>query len=434
MSTLIELQQKRNSLVQEMHDLTEKTSFAGEAQTRWNELDKQQEALKTQIEAVTKSESLRADMAKVTHVETSTPGAIQGERATAQTPEQRVAEIRGSKEYADAFTSVCRTGKAVGLLAADRVTGQADLRTYSAMDVTSGSVGDYLVPIGFQKELEVKLKYYGGMRNVCRTINTSTGNTLNWPTFDDTSNTGEWLSAGSTIAQLNPTIGQVAFGSNIADSKQVLVSVPLLQDSAFDVNSFLADAFAIRLSRITNAGYTTGNGSGQPGGLLTGVGSTGITNIQYAVGASSNNSTSSYNEVNSIGTDDLSNLITGLDPLYRPNAHFMATQATLDFLRKVKDGFGRPIWEASIDQASPDRIFGYPYQWNADMSGIGASNNSMVFGDFDKYVIRDVGGVTFFVFNETYMAQLQRGFVSFLRTDGQLLQPAAFAVLQHRLS
>jgi HK97 family phage major capsid protein len=430
MSKTLELKQKRATLIQEMHDLTEATSFPEEAQKRWNTLDAEQKSLETQINMVESTHTLREGLEKVDHREGNQPGAsLPGSPSTAIQPTEQEARAkalfdkRSSKTYEDAFNKTLRTGQY-----------HPELRTYSEMDTTSGAAGDYLVPVGFQKELETKLKYYGGMRNVCRVITTSTGNTLDWPTWDDTANTGEWLSQGSTVGQQNPTLGNVTFTSNIADSKQVLVNVTLLNDSAFDLQDELSTAFAIRLNRVTNLAYTSGNGSGQPTGLLNGVGSTGITNIEYAVGANSNNSTSSYNEVNSIGTDDLSNLIAGIDPLYRPNAKFMATQATFDFLRKVKDGFGRPIWEPSIDAASPDKIFGYGYQWNADMSGIGASNNSMVFGDFSKYVIRDVGGITFFIFNETYMASLQRGFVSFLRTDGQLLQPAAFAVLQHRLS
>ena len=196
----------------------------------------------------------------------------------------------------------------------------------------------------------------------------------------------------------------------------------------------LIDLFGTRIGRTQNAGYTTGSGSGQPTGLLHGVGSTGITNITLAVGANSNNSTSSYNEVNSIGTDDLGSLIASLDPAYRPKAKFMGHQGTFDFLRKVKDGFGRPIWSDSLAANVPDRIFGYTYDWNQDMSQIAASANSLVFGDFSHYVIRDVGPLTTVVFNELYMASLQKGYVAFQRTDGQLLQPAAFAVLQHRLS
>jgi HK97 family phage major capsid protein len=112
----------------------------------------------------------------------------------------------------------------------------------------------------------------------------------------------------------------------------------------------------------------------------------------------------------------------------------MAHQTTLDTFRKQKDGFGRPLWNVSVSEDEPDTIYGYGYQWNQNMDTIAASANSVLFGNFEHYVIRDVGPATFFVFQETYMANLQKGFQAFLRTDGQLLQGAAFSVLEHPAS
>jgi HK97 family phage major capsid protein len=221
----------------------------------------------------------------------------------------------------------------------------------------------------------------------------------------------------------------------------VLVSIQLLQDSAFDVQSMLTDMFGIRIGRKINNGYTLGNGTGQPNGLVPGVeayndGSQVVT----AVGANSTNNpgATALNSVNLI--DDLDALITAVDPAYRAGAKFMAHQATLDTFRKQKDGFGRPLWNVSVSDDEPDTIYGYPYQWNQDMNQLPATASppyspySVLFGNFEHYVIRDTGPVTFFVFQETYMATLQRGYIAFLRTDGQLLQPAAFSVLQNPTS
>ena len=41
-----------------------------------------------------------------------------------------------------------------------------------------GSRGREFVPIGFQKELEAKIKYWGGFINICRTVTTPHGNPL----------------------------------------------------------------------------------------------------------------------------------------------------------------------------------------------------------------------------------------------------------------
>ncbi len=427
----IELRTKRNAIVQEMHDLTTGTSYNEEAQTRWAAKDKEQEALRVQIESVEKTDKLTAEMgaSRTGHKETNQPGSTG--KATRRV--DHLTEVRASQDYEDQFDTMVRSaGKTIGPVL-------EEVRNYSGLEaLVGGATGEYLVPVGFQKELETKLKAYGGMRQVCRIINTSTGQPLQWPTVDDTQNTGEWLAEEAGIGQANPTFNRVTFTSNVASSKQVLVSIQLLQDSAFDVQSMLSDQMGIRLGRRINNGYTVGDGSGKPNGIVGAVAAyNGGSQVHTAVGANATNNTgaTAQNSINLI--DDLDTLITGLDPAYRPGAKFMAHQSTLDTFRKQKDGFGRPLWEVSVSEDEPDTIYGYGYQWNQDMDTLPAtaspaySANTVLFGEFDKYVIRDTGPVTFFVFQETFMSNLQKGYQAFLRTDGQLLQGAAFTLLQN---
>ncbi len=214
----------------------------------------------------------------------------------------------------------------------------------------------------------------------------------------------------------------------------MLLSVQLLQDSAFDLEAELTEAFAIRLGRILNNKYTLGNGSGVPTGLIYSISQDAVPNYVNAVGSSSNDGITGNTEANSVGSDDLDNLISAVDPAYRVNAKFMMNWKTIDFLRKLKDKYGRPLWVASLAVGEPDRIFGYPFDWNADMDTVGAGKYPILFGDFQKHLIRDVGGVTVVRFNELYMEKHQVGFTAFLRTDSHRLQAAAFSLLYNPLS
>ena len=112
----------------------------------------------------------------------------------------------------------------------------------------------------------------------------------------------------------------------------------------------------------------------------------------------------------------------------------MANSSVFSRIRRTLDQFGRPIWNTSIQQGDPDRVYGYPYYYNQQMSAIGAGNTSIIFGDFKKYVIRDSAGISLVRLSELFMQNFQRGYMAFIRTDGQLLQPAAFATLVHPLS
>jgi HK97 family phage major capsid protein len=70
---------------------------------------------------------------------------------------------------------------------------------------------------------------------------------------------------------------------------------------------------------------------------------------------------------------------------------------------------------------SPNTILGYPYTINQSMASMTASAKSVLFGDFSKYVIRDVRGFTLVRLDERYADYHQVGFLAFLRTDGDLL-------------
>jgi septal ring factor EnvC (AmiA/AmiB activator) len=96
-----------------MHDLTEKTTFVGEAQERWNKLDGEQKSLESQINAIEATEKLNTEMreSKNGHKETAQPGA--DTRSNAQkTPQQRAHELRASAEYTKSFDTLIRTGRA----------------------------------------------------------------------------------------------------------------------------------------------------------------------------------------------------------------------------------------------------------------------------------------------------------------------------------
>lgn len=437
----------RAKLVDEMLDLTKdngswNTSVNGkEASARWLELSALVDQMARQANAIARTEALEANLRGVAAPPQAQPGSTSIETTTeGRVSDKFVKELRErleSKEYKSAFFSWVRRGDNRISDTERRLlddTQGLEARVYIGLNEGTGSQGGYTVPIGFQRELEITMKAYGRMLANCRILETSTGNTLDWPTMDDTANTGNYLTEASPVTQQNPTFGQVQLSSFLASSQQVLISVQLLQDSAFDVESELREAFGIRLGRIVNLKTTLGSGTNEPQGLVYAIQNDAVPNIVNAVGSNSNDGISGNTEANSVGSDDLDNLIANVDPAYRPNAKFMMNWKTIDFLRKVKDKYGRPLWVASLAVGEPDRIFGYPYDWNADMQVVGAGNYPILFGDFSKHIIRTIGGVTFVRYNELYMPNHQIGFQAYLRNDSRRIQQKAFALLYNPLS
>jgi HK97 family phage major capsid protein len=395
MTKLLELRQERHAISLEMNKALELGT--PEAMSNWKALDEKQEALRVRPNVTTEADLPTA-------------------------PHARMLALRSTEQYKKDFETYIRTGRMSAAMEETRALGAA-----------TGADGATLVPQGFEAELEIKLKAFGGMTRNCRILTTSTGNPLPWPNLDDTSNTGEWLTEGSGVGSADPTVSNVTLGANLVSSKQVKVSVQLEQDSYFDIVGLLSDAFKIRIGRTINAAYTIGDGTSTYGtitGLLTALEAVSGRNV-LAVGGNNNSGNSGDTDLNTVGTDDLDALIANQDPAYREGAIYMANQATWDTLRKLKDKYGRPIWQTSLMSGQPDKINGYGFDFNQDMAKIGAGNVSVIFGDFKKYVVRNVLGFTFVRFNELYMTNYQRAYQAFARTDAKLLQSSAFSYLIH---
>ena len=290
-----------------------------------------------------------------------------------------------------------------------------DLRTdyrrvrheYRAQSVGTDTAGGFLRPEGFVPNLEHSLLAFGGVRQVASVMRTGDGGDLPWPTVDDTSNSGVLLTENSAVSEQDVTFGQVVFKAYKYSSKLVRVSLELLQDSAFNMANELGDLLGIRLARITNTHFTTGDGSSKPKGIVTSA-STGITTATNSA----------------ILGDELVGMVHSVDPAYRaqPGAGWMMHDNILLAIRKLKTTDLQYIWAPGLVGAEPDRLLGYPITINQAMDSATTSAKKVaIFGALAKYKIRDVASIRLRRLVERYADNDQEGFVAFMRVDGQTL-------------
>lgn len=280
----------------------------------------------------------------------------------------------------------------------------AELLDTRAQSLGTDSEGGYLAPNEFSGRLEEAMKAYGGVREVAEIITTGTGQTFEWPTVDSTSNTGEWIAENAAVSEQSETFGEITLSAYIASSKVTKVSRSILNDSFIDLAAFLGTALGRRIGRLANTAYTTGNGSSKPTGIVHGAG----------IGKTSASSSA-------ITSDELKDTWASLDESYESNARWMFKKSTLNAISKLKDGNNQYLWQPNNLSGVADMLLGFPYTLNADMPAIGAGNRSVLFGDLSRYKIRDVQGFTLLRLEELYAANLQVGFIGFLRTDGKAL-------------
>ena len=294
----------------------------------------------------------------------------------------------------------------------------AEWEKRAAMGVASGSIGLYTSPDSPMGALERALLAFGGMRQVATVIRTASGSDLPIPTNDDTSNKGAILAENTQVSEVDATFGQLVLNSFKYSSKLVLVARELLEDSAINVPEMIGKILGERIGRIQNDHFTTGDASSKPNGVVT-AGSAGVT-------ATGLTATVTY--------DLLMDLIHSLDPAYRPNARFMFHDGGLKMLKKVKvlqysgDTTGQPLWQPSLVAGAPDTIAGYSYIVNQSMTTPATSVKSILFGDFSKYIIRDVQDIRLVRMDERYADYDQVGFTAFMRSDGDLLDAGTHPV------
>ena len=276
----------------------------------------------------------------------------------------------------------------------------------AAQSVGTTTAGGFLVPQSFSDRLEIALKYYSGMMENAEVIETDSGADMPWPTVNDTTQVGAILTENATISAQDVTFASVTLKAYMYTSKLIAVSLQLMQDSFFNMENLIADIAGERLGRIFNTHFTTGTGSSQPNGIVT---------------AAASGKVGTTGQTTSVIYDDLIDLIHSIDPAYRRGSKWMANDASIKVVRKLKDGQNRPLWEPSVQAGQPDTLLGYPVVTNNDVATMAANAKSILFGALNKYKVRRVRGMTLMRLNERYADALQVGFFAFARVDGNLI-------------
>lgn len=305
------------------------------------------------------------------------------------------------------------------------VTPEQAVAIRNAMSTTTGSEGGFTVPSQVASMVIDAMKAYGGMREVAQVISTDNGQNLSYPTSDGTAEVGEIVgqNSGATLGEL--TFGTVALNVFYYSSKKIALPYELVQDSAIDVVQFVVNRLGERLGRIQNSHFTVGTGTTQPDGVVprATIGKTGTTGQTLTV---------IY--------DDLVDTLRSVNRAYRGNAVWMMNDLSVGIVSKLKDTTGRPIWTygdaESITDGNPDTLLGYRVVTNDDVPVMAANARSIAFGDFSKYIIRDVANTAVIKrFDDSAFAlNNQVGFCGWQRSGGNLVDTAAVKVYRNSAS
>jgi len=288
-----------------------------------------------------------------------------------------------------------------------------------------GTAGGYLVPEGFRNRLVEAQLAYGGLSTVVENISTSTGNPLPWPAVDDTGNVGEIVQengtfvGGADLAFTENSLNAYTYATCGQSAAPLYLSWDLLQDSAFDLQSFISRKLGERIARIQSTHLVTGTGVNQPMGILhgkTGVQSGQAASIKYA---------------------DLLTYVHSVDPAYRTGASWAFNDTSLKAIEGIVDSNGDPMWRSMTstmgDTPNTGMLLNYPYTVDQAFPSISLSSATVLWGVFgnlrEGYVKRSVREVQLVVDPYSRSAYRQTAFSAYARMDATIQNTGAYIAM-----
>lgn len=205
----------------------------------------------------------------------------------------------------------------------------------------------------------------------------------------------------------------------------------LLDDSAFDVEGWLAGKIATRFIRAEAGAFINGDGVDKPRGILlpAKVANAAWTwgNLGYIpTGAAADFATAN-------ASDCIVNLVYALGADYRANGTFLMNSKTAGAVRKMKDADGRFMWGDSLQAGEPARLMGYPVLICEDMPDVGANTYPIAFGDFTAgYTIAERPDLR--ILRDPFSAKPNVLFYANKRVGGDITDFAAIKLLKVAVS
>ena len=396
MNKILELRSKRNTLWEQTKAFLEEHRgenglVASDAVEQYDRMAQEVKDLGAEIERLEQQAQVDAQLAAPTSRPVSGKPMIM--------TEERVATKTGTKEYTEAFWNMIRNRGNYG-------------EVHNALSVGEDSEGGFTVPDEFERKLVEALEGNNIFRGMATVIRTSSG-TRKIPIAEDTGE-ASWIDEGEEIPESDTTFGQTMLSAYKLGT-MIKISNELLNDSAFDLASYIARRFGVRMGNAEERAFITGDGVGKPLGLLDDAGA--------KVGVTTAKTTA-------ISFDEVFQLYYALKAPYRKKAEFLCNEALVLQLMTIKDNNGNYIWKPGLDIGKPDTLLNRPLKTSAFMPEVAAGNKVMAFGDYSYYWIADRQNRTFRRLNELYARTDQVGFLTTQRVDGKLILPEAVQVLQ----
>ncbi len=298
-----------------------------------------------------------------------------------------------------------------------------------ALSTTVSADGGYLVDPETAANIKSTLSSTASIRSISTVVNVEA---TSYDVLVDHTDIGSgWASETASLTETStPQIDRITIPLHEL-SALPKASQRLLDDSAFDIEGWLAGRIADKFARAEAASFINGDGADKPTGFLTHPtvddASWSWSNLGYvATGTAGDFDGSNPSDV-------IVDLVYSLNAEYRANAAFVMNSKTAGAVRKMKDADGRFLWSDGLAASEPARLMGYQVLIAEDMPDIATDAYAIAFGDFAAgYTVAERPDLR--VLRDPFSAKPHVLFYASKRVGGDVSDFAAIKLLKFAVS
>lgn len=295
------------------------------------------------------------------------------------------AGVAFAPERKAAFDAYMRSGN-------DRRLREIETKALTGADTDAG----FLVPEEIEREVMMRVAAISPIRSIAGVQQVSSpvykrpfssaGPATGWVAETD----ARTETAAPTLQELTyPTMELYAMPAATAT---------LLEDSAVNIDEWLATEVEVAFAEQEGAAFVNGNGTNKPTGFMAydriAEASWEWGKIGYIVTGVSAGFPAADAGTSSAGADALLDLVYAVKAGYRQNASFVMNRKTQAAVRKLKDAEGSYLWTPPSTPGGAAALFNFPVVEVEDMPNIAANECPIAFGDFKRgYLIVDRAGL-----------------------------------------
>jgi HK97 family phage major capsid protein len=330
----------------------------------------------------------------------------------------RLALTLSEPTYLRAWSKAARNPLNPNLNADEQVAVERVQQAARAMSLTD-TAGGYLVP--FQLDPTVIITANGSVNQIRRLARQVVATGDVWNGVSSGAVSWSYDAEATQVSDDAPTLAQPTVPIYKA-AGFVPISIEALADAA-NVTSEVGRLLAFGKDVLEANAFALGSGSGQPTGIITA-----LTGTSSVVGSAT---------TDTFALADIYALHGALPARYRnmPSTGWLGNGLIYNRIRQFDTNGGAGLW-ATLGDGRPDGLLNKPVMESEDMDGVinaTQTNNVLVFGDWDNYVIADRVGMTVefipHLFGANQRPTGQRGWYAYVRHGADSVNDSAFRML-----